>query len=116
MDKMEIFQKNMEKAGFTTDFISLALHYFIEIRREGEVQEIDDLLDVIHYYSQTGSFTYNSLQSFYNLHNFREDLYKLYRYDTSNIIDFSNYFENIENFELQVVYALYSVFYPVRKK
>ena len=112
IEKMEVFQKNLEEAGFTNDFIIQALHYFNELRREGEIQGIPNLIEVIDYYDKTGSFTYNSLQSFYNIYNFREDLYKLYFYDTHNSLDFFVYFENIEEFEIRILYALYLEFYP----
>ena len=108
---MDQFKNNLEKAGFTTDFIGQALQYFNELRREGEIQEIPNLIDVIDYYSKIGSFTCNSLQSFYNLHNFREDLYKLYQYDTNNMMDFLDYFNNIEKFEIQVLHVLYFEFF-----
>ena len=111
-ERIEIFKKNMEEAGFTSDFIVQALHYFNQLKEEGEVQEINSLIEVIDYYSKTGSFTYNSLQSFYNLYNFREDLYKLYFYDTHNSLDFFVYFENIEEFEIRILYTLYLEFYP----
>ena len=118
IEKMEVFQKNLEEAGFTSDFIVQALHYFNELRREGEIQEIPNLIDVIDYYSKIGSFTCNSLQSFYNIYNFREDLYKLYQYDTNNMMDFLDYFDNIEKFEIKILYkikilyTLYINFYP----
>ena len=112
IEKMEVFQKNLEEAGFTKDFIIQALHYFNELRREGEIQGIPNLIEVIDYYDKTGSFTYNSLQSFYNIYNFREDLYKLYQYDMNNVMDFLDYFYKIEDFEIQVLYVLYLEFYP----
>ena len=112
METMEIFQKNMEEAGFTTDFIIQSLHYFNELEEEREVQEINNIIDVIDYYSRTGSFTCNSLQSFYNLHNFRQDLAKLYNWDSNNILSYSDFFEDIEKFEIQVLYVLYFKFYP----
>ena len=112
-EKMEIFKKNMEEAGFTTDFIGQALQYFNELREEGEFQELPNLIDVIDYYSKIGSFTCNSLQSFCNLYNFREDLNKLFEYDSHYLID---YFYNIEGFELQVVYMLFYDFYPLEEE
>ena len=118
MDKMETFKNNLEKAGFTTDFIGQALQYFNELRREGEIQELPNLIDVIDYYSKTGSFIYNTLQLFYNLHNFREDLYKVYQYGTNNPMDFLDQFDNIEKFEIKILYkikilyTLYINFYP----
>ena len=108
MDKMDQFKNNLEKAGFTTDFIGQALQYFNELRMEGEFQELP-LIDVIDYYSKIGSFTCNSLQSFCNLYNFREDLYKLFEYDNHYLID---YFSEIERFELQVFYNLFLYYYP----
>ena len=115
MDKMELFKKNMEEDGFTTDFISQALQYFNELKREGEIEEINNIIDVINYYSKTGSFTYNTLKLFYNLHNFREDLYKVYQYGNN---DFLDHFDNIERFEIKILYkikilyTLYINFYP----
>ena len=112
MEKIEIFKKNLEVAEFTNDFIVQALHYFNLLKSEKEVQELNNLLEAIDCYSRDGSFTCNSLQSFYNLSNFRADLYKLYQYDTNNSMDFLDYFYNIEVFELQVLYVLYFEFYP----
>ena len=112
MEKMEIFKNKLEEAGFTADFITQALHYFNHLKMEGEAQEISNLLEVIDYFNITGSFTYNSLQSFYNLSNFIKDLTKLYNWDTSNILNYPDFFEDIEKFEIQVLYVLYFEFYP----
>ena len=111
-EKIEQFQKNLEEAGFTDDFIVQALRYFTELEEEREVQELNNIIDVIDYFAKVGSFTCNSLQSFYNIHNFREDIYKLYTYDLNNMMDFLDYFHDIENFEIQILYTLYFEFYP----
>ena len=111
MNKMEIFKNNLEEAGFTEDFIIQSLSYFNEISKEGEIQGLG-VEDTLSYFNKIGSFTCNALQSFYNLHNFREDLYKLYQYDTNNILNPIDFFQNIEKFEIQVLYTLYFEFYP----
>ena len=111
MDKMDQFKNNLEKAGFTTDFIGQALQYFNELRMEGEFQELP-LIDVIDYYSKIGSFTCNSLQSELNLKDFRKDIYKLYACDLNNILNPLDYFYNIEEFEIEILYTLYFEFYP----
>ena len=112
MEKMEIFKENLEEAGFTNDFIVQTLHYFNLIKMEKEVEELNNLLEAIDYYNRTGSFTCNSLQSFYNLHNFTKDLAKLYNWDNNNILNYADFFEDIEKFEIQVLYVLYFEFYP----
>ena len=111
MEKMEIFKKNLEEASFTTDFIKKALEYFNELEEEREVQELATIEEVLDYYNRIGSFTCNALQSELNLR-FRKDLYKLFQYDTNNLMNFLDYFFNIEEFELQILYVLYYEFYP----
>lgn len=115
MDKfkknMEEFKKNLKEAGFTYDFIQQALHYFSEIIEEAELEGIS-VEDTLHYYNRAGSFTCNSLQSFYNLYNFREDIAKLYTWDINNSLNLNDYFDNIEEFELQVLYTLFYEFFP----
>ena len=113
MEKMEIFQKNLEGHGFSNDFIKKALEYFNELEEEKEVQEMATIEEVIDYYNRCGSFTFNTIQSELNLKDFRGDILKLYDCDTNNILDFSKYFENIEEFEIQILYCLYYEFYPV---
>ena len=108
MKKMETFKKNVTEAGFTEEFVNQALNYFNETEKESRVQVLS-LEDILGYLS---SFTCNALQSEINLINLRKNLYKLYQYDTNNLMNFLDYFYNIEEFELQVLYVLYYEFYP----
>ena len=112
MEDMEIFKNNLESHNFSTNFIQKALQYFTELEEEMEVQELKSVEDILSYYNKIGSFTCNSSQSYYNLHNFREDIAKLYTCDTNNILDLNDFFFNIEDFELQVLNVLYYEFYP----
>ena len=102
----------MEVQGFSTKFIQRALNYFNELEEEIEVQEMEGVEDVIQYFDKCGSYTRNTLNSKENLKNFRKDILMLYECDTNNILDFSKYFENIEVFEMQLIYVLYFEFYP----
>ncbi len=111
MEKIEIFKKNLEGHGFSTEFIKKALEYFIELNEEMEVQELINIEEVIQYYNKINSYTCDILQSEENL-NFRKDIAILNDCDTNNILDFSKYFENIEEFEIQILYCLYYEFYP----
>ena len=113
MEKMEIFKKNLEGHGFSTEFIKKALEYFTELNEEMEVQELINIEEVIQYYNKINSYTCDILQSEENLINFRKDILKLFDCDTNNILDFSKYFQNIEEFELQILYVLYYEFYPI---
>lgn len=108
--KIEIFQRNLEEAGFSKDFIIQSLHYFKEIEEEAEVQGIS-VEDTLNYYNRVGSFTCNALQSFYNLHNFREDILLL-KEQYPELIDLSLYFKNIEKFEISILYLLFFYYYP----
>ena len=111
-EKMEIFKKNLEVQGFSLEFIQKALNYFTELNEEMEVQEMEDIEEAIQYFDNYGSYTYNTLSTEENLKNFRKDILKLFNCDTNNILDFSKYFENIEKFEIQILYCLYFEFYP----
>ena len=112
MEKMEIFKKNLEEASFTTDFIKKAIEYFTELEEEKELQEMSNIEEAIQYYDNVGSYTCNTLQSENNLKEVREDIAKLFDCDTNNILDSSKYFENIEEFEIQILYVLFYEFYP----
>ena len=112
-EKMEIFKKNLEDKNFSTEFIQKALNYFNELEEEMEVQETEGIEDVIQYFDNCGSYTYNTLNNEENLKDFRSDILKLFNCDTNNIMDFSKYFENIEVFEMQLIYVLYFEFYPL---
>ena len=111
-EKMEIFKKNLESQDFSTEFIQLALNYFNELEEEMEVQELN-IEEVIQYYNKIGSFTCNTSQSEENLINFRKDIAKLSDCDTNKILNLAKFFENIEGFELQILYCLYCEFYPI---
>ena len=111
-EKMEIFKKNLESQDFSTEFIQLALNYFNELEEEMEVQELN-IEEVIQYYNKIGSFTCNTSQSEENLINFRKDIAKLSDFDTNKILNLAKFFENIEGFELQILYCLYYEFYPI---
>ena len=111
MNKMEIFQKNLEEANFSKDFVIQSLHYFNELKREGEIQGLN-VEDTLYYFNVIGSFTCNTQQSETTLINLRKDLSKLKDYDYNNVMNFKDYFNNIENFELQVIFTLFYEFYP----
>ena len=112
-EKMEQFKNNLEGQGFSQDFIKKALEYFTELNEEMEVQELNELEEVIQYFDKIGSFTCNISQSEENLINFREDIAKLSDCDTNKILNRAKFFENIEGFELQILYCLYCEFYPI---
>ena len=112
MNNMEIFKKNLEEANFSLEFIKKALEYFTELNEEMEVQELINIEEVIDDYNRCSSFTCNSLQSENNLRYFRKDLYKLFQYDTNNLMNFLDYFYDVEDFELEVICTLYYEFYP----
>ena len=110
-NNMEKFKKNLEGQGFSFEFIQKSVEYLTELEEERELQEMNTIEEVIQYYDTCGSFTCNTLESECNLQNLRSDIAKLFECDTNNIIDYSKYFENIEEFELQLLYTLYYEFY-----
>ena len=110
--KMEEFKNNLEGQGFSIGFIKKAIEYFIELEEEREIQEMATIEEVIDSYNRCSSFTCNALQSELNLRYFRKDLYKLFQYDTNNLMNFLDYFYDIEDFEIQILYVLYFEFYP----
>ena len=111
-NKMETFKNNLENQGFSTEFIQRALNYFTELNEEMEVQEMDSVEEAIQYYDSVGSYTCNLLQSENNLKEVREDIAKLFDCDTNSLLDSSKYFQNIEKFEIQILYCLFFEFYP----
>ena len=111
-EKMEIFKKNMESQGFSQKFIQKALEYFTELNEEMEVHEMEGLEEAIHYLDNYGTYTYNTLSTEENLKEIRKDILKLFNCDTNNIMDYSKYFENIEEFKIQILYTLFFEFYP----
>ena len=111
IEKMEIFQKNLETLNFSTEFIKKALEYFNELYAEMEVQELGNIEEVIDDYNRCGSFTCNTLQSELNLKDFRGDIAILNDY-CPELLDINLYFKNIEVFEISILYVLYYNFYP----
>ena len=114
---MEEFKKNLESHNFSAKFIQLALNYFKELHEEMEVNYYEDfkfnsIEDVIDFYAKSLSFTWDTFSSENNLKDLREDLYLLYVKDSNNFLEFNLYFENIEMFEIYVLYTLYFEFYP----
>ena len=112
MEKMEIFKKNLEGHGFSTEFIKKALDYFNELEDEKEANDFyNKVEEVIDYYNRSGSFTYNTIRSELNLKDFRGDI-AILKEDYPELLDLNLYFRNIEAFELQIIYTLYYNFYP----
>ena len=111
-EKMEIFKKNLEEKGFSQKFIQKALEYFNELEEEMEIHEMEGLEEAIHYLDNYGTYTYNTLSTEENLKEIRKDILKLFNCDTNNIMDYSKYFENIEEFKIQILYTLFQEFYP----
>lgn len=110
MDKMEIFQRNMEEAGFTSDFIVQALKYFRELEEEMKIEEINNIEKVISYYSMAGSFTCSIEKSEENLKDLRKDI-ALLKEDYPEL-NLELYFSNIEKFEIDIIYLLFYYYYP----
>ena len=111
-EKMEVFKKNLGNQDFSPEFIKKVLTYFNELEEESEVQEVKKISEVIQYFDKIGSYTCNKVESDHNLKDFREDILKLFNCDTNNILNLNLYFENIEEFEIQILYCLYYGFYP----
>ena len=111
MEKMEIFKKNLEGHGFSTEFIKKALDYFNELEDEKEANDFyNKVEEVIDDYNRCGSFTYNTIQSELNLKDFRGDI-SILKEDYPEL-DLNLYFRNIEAFEISILYVLYYDFYP----
>ena len=112
MEKMEIFKKNLEDHGFSTEFIKKALDYFNELEDEKEANDFyNKVEEVIDDYNRCGSFTYNTIQSELNLKDFRGDI-SILKEDYPELLDLNLYFRNIEAFEISILYVLYYDFYP----
>ena len=112
MEKMEIFQKNLETLNLSNDFIKKALDYFNELEDEKEANDFyNKVEEVIDDYNRCGSFTYNTIQSELNLKDFRGDI-TILNENYPELLDLNLYFRNIEAFELQIIYTLYYNFYP----
>ena len=104
------FKRNMEEANFSQEFVQKAIEYFKGLENEMEIQEMNSLEESINYFATIGSYTCDTLQSENNLKDFREDIHLLKDYN--NILNFNLYFENIEEFEIDMLYVLYFEFYP----
>ena len=113
-EKMEIFKKNLEEANFSQEFVQKAIQYFNELQEEGKIQGLN-VEDTLGYYAKVGSFTCNASQSETNLKDLRYDINRLYTFDLNNILNLNDYFSNIEEFELQVLYTLFYEFYPQKE-
>ena len=114
-EDMEFFKETLKKYNFSIEFVKKALEYFIELDEEREVQEMENIEEVIDYFSKIGSFTCNALQSENNLKDLRYDINRLYAFDLNNILNTTDYFQDIEKFEIQVLYVLYFEFYLTEK-
>ena len=112
MEKMEIFQKNLETLNLSNDFIKKALDYFNELEDEKEANDFyNKVEEVIDDYNRCGSFTYNTIQSELNLKDFRGDI-AILKEDYPELLDLNLYFRNIEAFEISILYLLYYNFFP----
>ena len=109
--KMEIFKNNLEEQGFSSGFVKKSIEYFNELHEEMELQEMTTIEEVIGYYAIIGSYTCDALQTEENLKNYRHDIYLLSEEDYNNILSLNIYFENIEKFEIQLLYVLHYEFY-----
>ena len=116
IENMEFFKRTLESHNFSNDFIQLALNYFNELYDEMEVQELGSIEEVLDYFSKIGSFTCNTSKSETNLKDFRYDINRLFVFDLNNILNPVDYFQDIEEFEIQVLYTLYFEFYVTEEK
>ena len=114
-EEMEFFKETLKKYNFSKGFIEKVLQYFKELEEEMEVQELGSIEEILDYFSKIGSFTCNALQSEINLKELRKDINRLYAFDLNNILNPVDYFQDIEKFEIQVLYVLYFEFYLTEK-
>lgn len=110
-NNMEIFKNNLEEQGFSSEFIQKALEYFGELVEEKEIDDYNSLEEVINYYNQNGSFTFNKYKSEENLKELKEDILFL-KEQYPELLDLDLYFTNIEHFEISILYLLFYEFYP----
>lgn len=109
MEKMEIFQRNLETLNLSKDFIKKALDYFNELEDEKEANDFfNKVEEVIDDYNRSGSFTYNTIQSELNLKDLRKDIALLKNEYPE--LDLNLYFRNIEAFEISILYVLYEFY------
>ena len=108
---MEIFKNNLEEQGFSSEFIQKALEYFGELVEEKEIDDYNSLEEVINYYNQNGSFTFNKYKSEENLKELKEDILFL-KEQYPELLNLDLYFTNIEHFEISILYLLFYEFYP----
>ena len=109
-EKMEIFKNNLNCLNLSNAFIKKAIEYFAELEEEKNVSDYKTVEDVIDYYNQCGSFTFNTHQSEENLI-YREDI-ALLKEEYPDLLDLNLYFKNVEAFEISILYLLYYNFYP----
>ena len=112
MEKIEIFKNNLEYQGFSLEFIKKSLEYFKELEEEREIQEMTTMEEIIQYYDECGSYTCDTIKSEDNLKELREDIGYLYNIWGDEMLNLRLYFNNIEQFEIQLLYVLYYEFYP----
>ena len=110
-NNMEIFKNNLEEQGFSSEFIQKALEYFGELVEEKEIDDYNSLEEVINYYNQNGSFTFNKYKSEENLKELKEDILFL-KEQYPELLNLDLYFTNIEHFEISILYLLFYEFYP----
>ena len=108
---MEFFKRTLKNYSFSKEFIEKSLMYFHQLYNEMEVQELKNLEEVLDYFYRAGSFTCNAFQSEINLKDLRYDINRLYAFDLNGILNPIDFFQNIEKFEIQVLYVLYFEFF-----
>ena len=111
IESMEFFKRTLKINSFSKEFIEKSLMYFHQLYKEMEVQELKNLEEVLDYFARVGSFTCDAFQSEINLKDLRYDINRLYAFDLNGILNPVDYFQNIEKFEIQVLYVLYFEFF-----
>ena len=107
LDYKKIKEKLMNN-NLSYNFINLMLKYIEDLTEEADIQSFKSLKDSLNYYNELGGVTVYNEDINLKLKDYRNDIRILYENGGGEVFKLDDYFNNINKFELDLLFYIYS--------
>ena len=98
-------KKKLMNNNLSYEFINLLLKYIDDLKEEADIQSFKNISDSLNYYNKLGGVTVYSKDI--KLKDFRNDIKILYQSGGDEVFKLDDYFNDINKFELDLLYYIY---------
>ena len=100
-------KKKLMSNNLSYEFINLVLKYVEDLKEEADIQSLKSIKDSLNYYNELGGVTVYTKDINEKLKEYRNDIRILYENGGGEVFKLDDYFNNINKFELDLLYYIY---------